>query len=90
MTNLSPPPYNAQTQALPGLLVQLHSEWVPQVFLLVLRLVPVDRQTNPLRRLPEHVDGFIVTGCTQVNAVHLWRERKTSYCLYDLKKQNKQ
>lgn len=68
---LPPPPYDAQTQTLARLLVQLHSEGVPQLFLLVLGFIPVDRQLNPLGRLPQHVDGFIMAGCSQVNAVHL-------------------
>lgn len=69
--SLPPPPYDAQTQTLARLLVQLHSEGVPQLFLLVLGFIPVDRQPNPLGRLPQHVDGFIMAGCSQVNAVHL-------------------
>lgn len=71
-TSLSPPPHNAQTQALARHLVQLHSERVPQVLLLVLGLVPVDHQPNPVRCLPQHVDGFIMTGCAQVDTVHLF------------------
>lgn len=71
LTTFPPPPDNAQSQALAGILVQLHGEGVPQVFLLVLGLVPVDRQPDPVRRLPQHVDGFVVTGRSQVDAVHL-------------------
>lgn len=69
--NLAPPADDAQSEALSGLLAQLHGERVPQVVFLVLGLVPVDHQADSLRRLPQHVNGLIVSGLAQVNAVDL-------------------
>lgn len=70
--SFSPPSHDAQSKALSGLLVELHSKRVPQVVLLVLGLVPVDHQADPLRCLSQHVDGLIVTGLAKVDAIHLW------------------
>lgn len=68
---VSPPPHDAQAQALARVFVELHREGVPQVFLLVLGLIPVDRQPNLRWCLTEDVDGFIVAGRAQINAIHL-------------------
>lgn len=83
---LSPPPHDAQAQTLAGLLVELHGERVPEVLLLVLRLVPVDHQADSLWGLPQHIDGFIVTGFPQVDTVHLQRQegKEVGSCLLQL------
>lgn len=49
-----------------------HSEQIPQVLLFVLGLVPVDHEPDFLRGLTQHVDGFIVTGFAEVDAIYLW------------------
>lgn len=78
--SLSPPPDDAQAQALAGPLEELHGERVPQIFLLVLGLVPVDHQPNLLWGLPQHIDGLVVTRLAQVDTVHLWRGGEKKGC----------
>lgn len=69
--NLTPSADDAQPKALSGLLAQLHGERVPQVVFLVLGLIPVDHQADSLWRLPQHVDGLIMSGLAKVNAIDL-------------------